>query len=81
MESVPLHIAKAHLSDLLRRVESGETVAITRRGRVVAELRAPEPPRRRFGVLAGVWHVPPDAQLRAALAPDDDTADLFEEAE
>lgn len=33
--------AKAHLSEYLRRVEQGETVLITDRGRVVAELSAP----------------------------------------
>lgn len=33
--------AKAHLSEYLRRVEEGETVLITDRGRVVAELSAP----------------------------------------
>ena len=33
--------AKAHLSEYLRRVEEGETVLITDRGRVVAELAPP----------------------------------------
>ena len=33
--------AKAHLSEYLRRVEEGDTVLITDRGRVIAELRAP----------------------------------------
>lgn len=33
--------AKAHLSEYLRRVEEGETVLITDRGRVVAELSSP----------------------------------------
>ena len=30
--------AKSHLAELLRRVESGATIAITRHGRVVAHL-------------------------------------------
>ena len=33
--------AKAHLAELLRAVEFGETVAITRRGRTVAHLSQP----------------------------------------
>ena len=33
--------AKAHLSEYLRRVEQGETVLISDRGRVIAELCAP----------------------------------------
>ncbi len=40
--------AKAHLSEYLRRVEEGETVLITDRGRVIAELSAPG--RARAGV-------------------------------
>jgi antitoxin (DNA-binding transcriptional repressor) of toxin-antitoxin stability system len=36
--------AKTHLSELLRRVESGVVVVIERRGRPVAELRLPAPP-------------------------------------
>ena len=38
--------AKAHLSDLLARVEKGEELVITRRGRPVARL-APLRPQRR----------------------------------
>ena len=76
--TVPLHLAKAHLSDLLRRVEAGERVVITRRGLAVAELRAPVPPMRRLGTLAASWPLPGD--LRAALAPDDSLADDFEGA-
>jgi len=36
--------AKTHLSELLRRVESGVVVVIERRGRPVAEMRLPAPP-------------------------------------
>ncbi len=38
MESVGLFAAKTHLSALLDRVEKGETIEITRRGRPVALL-------------------------------------------
>lgn len=37
--------AKAHLSELIRRVEAGEVITITRHGRPVAVLQGLEPPR------------------------------------
>ena len=42
MDSYSLADAKAHLSELVDRVEAGETVEITRRGKLVARLSAPE---------------------------------------
>ena len=41
MRTTGIREAKAHLSKLIRDVQSGETVLITDRGQVVAELRAP----------------------------------------
>lgn len=44
--------AKNKLSSLLERVENGEVIEITRRGKPVAELRAASPsdqPQARFG--------------------------------
>jgi prevent-host-death family protein len=38
--------AKAHLSELLARVEGGEALVITRRGRPVAQLSPIRPARR-----------------------------------
>lgn len=38
MINVPLAQAKNHLSELIGRVERGETVAVTRRGKPVAQL-------------------------------------------
>jgi len=38
MITVPLAQAKNHLSELIDRVEHGETVAVTRRGKPVARL-------------------------------------------
>ena len=38
MKSVGAYEAKVHLSELLREVENGETVEITRNGRPVAKL-------------------------------------------
>ncbi len=42
MDSYSLADAKAHLSELIDRVEAGETVEITRRGKLVARIIPPE---------------------------------------
>lgn len=60
---VNLHEAKAHLSELLDRVEAGETIVICRRNKPVAELK-PVPPSglaapRPIGLAKGVGHVLP----------------------
>lgn len=78
MKQVTLARAKAELSALLDRVEAGETVAITRRHRVVAEVR-PAGPRRRskprpFGLCRDEFRVPDDFD---APLPDD-ILDAFE---
>lgn len=46
MITVNLAHAKAHLSELLDRVEAGEEVAITRRGKPVAHVRPAVPPKK-----------------------------------
>lgn len=75
---VPVHEAKSHLSELLRRVEAGETVTITRHGRIVAELRPPTPLRREPGFLRSTWDLPPDRNaLLDALKSDDDLIGSF----
>ena len=43
MESVSLADAKARLSELVARVEAGETVSITKRGKAVVRLVAERP--------------------------------------
>jgi prevent-host-death family protein len=48
MNSYSLAQAKAHLSALIDRVEAGETVTITRRGKEVARILPPETPRRKI---------------------------------
>lgn len=45
MTKVSLANAKAHLSELLDRVEMGDNVEITRRGKTVARLVSAEKPR------------------------------------
>lgn len=52
MESVSLAKAKAHLSELIDRVEAGETVEITRRGRPAARLTPAATPRKPIDVDA-----------------------------
>ena len=48
MDTVSLADAKAHLSALIDRVEAGETVTITRRGKEVARLSPPVRPREQI---------------------------------
>jgi prevent-host-death family protein len=45
MKTVSLAEARAHLSKLVSYVAEGETVQITRRGKLVARLTPPEQPR------------------------------------
>jgi prevent-host-death family protein len=58
MVTVSLAQAKARLSELLYKVESGEDVVITRHGRPVAQLSAVSQPKR---------HVRPQAEFRAHM--------------
>jgi prevent-host-death family protein len=46
MERMNLADAKAHLSELVDRAESGETVDIVRRGKLAARLVPPVPAKR-----------------------------------
>jgi prevent-host-death family protein len=48
MSSIKLADAKAHLSELVDRVEAGESIDITRRGKPVARLTAVAKPRKRI---------------------------------
>lgn len=43
MNDIALYEAKNRLSELINRVEAGEEIAITRRGKVVARLVPPAP--------------------------------------
>jgi len=47
MTSVGAYEAKTHLPELLRRVENGERITITRHGHPVAQLVPPEAPPKR----------------------------------
>ena len=46
MERVGIYDAKAHLSEIVERVESGSEVIITRRGKAVARIVPMKPPTR-----------------------------------
>ncbi len=47
MSAITLAEAKTHLSELVDRVEAGDSIDITRRGKPVARLTAGARPRRR----------------------------------
>ncbi len=53
MVTVTLVEAKAHLSQLLDKVEAGEEVVITRHGRPVAHVLPAASPKRPLRALAG----------------------------
>lgn len=48
MDAINLADAKAHLSELVDRVEAGDSIDITRHGKPVARLIAVAKPRRRI---------------------------------
>ncbi|GGF34423.1 antitoxin [Aliidongia dinghuensis] len=70
MDTMNLAEAKAHLSELVDRVEAGDSINITRRGKPVAQLTAVEKPRKRIDVAmlrALTAVMPPQAQNAADL--------------
>jgi prevent-host-death family protein len=79
MTAVNVHEAKAKLSELLDRVEHGETVVIARRNRPVAELRPIAArtlkKRRPIGLAKGKIHIAPDA---FAPMSEEELADWYE---
>ena len=81
MDMLNVHEAKTHFSKVLDRVEAGETVLLSRRNKVIAEIR-PVPGerpkgKRPLGLMKGRVHVPdsffdplPDDLLRKMLGED-----------
>jgi prevent-host-death family protein len=72
MDAVNLADAKAHLNALIDRVDAGDSIDITRRGKPVARLTAVTRPRKpidaaRLRSLTGT--MPPQPQSAADLAP------------
>ncbi len=68
MESIPLKQLRNQVSEVLRRVEAGETILVTVAGRPAAELH-PAGLRRWVGgpALERVWQRPAPTGLRADL--------------
>ena len=70
MDAINLADAKAHLSELVDRVEAGDSIDITRRGKPVARLTAVTKPRRQIdaGLLRSVtMAMPPQPEGAADL--------------
>ncbi|RWK55594.1 type II toxin-antitoxin system prevent-host-death family antitoxin [Mesorhizobium sp.] len=70
MSVINLADAKAHLSELVDRVEAGDTIDITRRGKPVARLTAVVRPRRRIEATllqSLTATMPPQAESSADL--------------
>lgn len=70
MDPISLADAKARLSELIDRVEAGDTVDITRRGKPVARLTAVSAPRKAVdaALLRSVTAtMPPQTQTAADL--------------
>jgi prevent-host-death family protein len=74
-QQISIHEAKTHLSQLLQRVEQGESFVNAQAGRPVARLIPWETtqPQRRLGLLDGQLQIPED--FNTALAKD--IEDLF----
>ena len=70
MNAISLADAKAHLSELVDRVEAGDSIDITRRGKPVARLTPAAAPRKRADAALL-------RSLTAAMAkPEEAAADL-----
>lgn len=70
MSAVSLADAKAHLSELVDRVEAGESIEITRRGKPVARLTTTDRPRMAITLTmlqALTQSLPPASQDAADL--------------
>lgn len=70
MVEVGTYEAKARLSELLDKVEAGETVVITRHGRAVARLVA-EPELREARVRATIDRMLEERRSRPAMSSDE----------
>ena len=77
MSTVGSYEAKTHLAELLRRVEAGERISITRHGRVVAQLVPPlgRADTSTSDAVAGLLEFGNDHEL----GPDLSVRDLIEE--
>jgi len=69
---VDVHYAKTNLSKLIKAVESGEHVFITRRGERVIQLHPVRKPKPRFGTLKALVGPIDDSSLFAMSDADAD---------
>jgi len=69
MRTVPVAEAKAHFSELLKAVEAGEEIVITRRGRAVARLSS-QRPATAAEVLAPLWQESIDIEAPEDRVPE-----------
>jgi prevent-host-death family protein len=70
MNAINLADAKAHLSELIDRVEAGDSINITRRGKPVARLTAVVSPRKRIDaalLMSVTATLPPQSHSAADL--------------
>jgi prevent-host-death family protein len=63
MSRLSVNEAKTHFSEVLRRVEAGEIVIVTRHNQPIAEIKPLNEPRRpiRLGAFEGEIVIPGDA--------------------
>lgn len=68
MNAINLADAKTHLSELIDRVEAGDSIEITRRGKPVARLIAVARPRKRIdaALLQSLTAIKPRSSQSAA---------------
>jgi prevent-host-death family protein len=65
---VPIRRLQQHASELIDRVEAGERLEITRNGRLVAVLSAPDPEEAAWERLVAEGAVDAEADRRGGLA-------------
>ena len=70
MTTVTAYEAKTHLPRLIRAVEQGETVIITRHGKPVAQL-GPVQDRRREEIVAAIERIKRAREQRAKVSLDE----------
>lgn len=77
MESVNIHDAKTHLSQLIAQVAKGESFIIAKAGKPVARVSSIDRPQpgeqKRLGFLAGQFTIPDDFDRMGQ----DEIADMF----
>ena len=77
MESVNIHDAKTHLSQLIAQVAKGESFIIAKAGKPVARVSSIDSPQpgeqKRLGFLAGQFTIPDDFDRMGQ----DEIADMF----